>query len=94
MARTDLRALFDEIPDPRVQRTRRHRLTDVLSLVLLGTVAGCQGWDDIRDFCKEREFEVREVFALPGGIPSADTLRRVMGALELMTLARVFTTWT
>ena len=70
MARTDLRALFDEIPDPRVQRTRRHRLTDVLSLVLLGTVAGCQGWDDIHDFCKEREDELREVFALPGRIPS------------------------
>lgn len=94
MARTDLRALFDEIPDPRVQRTRRHRLTDVLSLVLLGTVAGCQGWDDIHDFCKEREDELREVFALPGRIPSSDTLRRVMGAVDPATLSRVLTMWT
>lgn len=76
MARTDLRALFEETPGPRVQRTRRHRLTDVVVLVPLGTVAGCQGGDDIRDFCREREAELREVPALPGRIPSADTLRR------------------
>lgn len=94
MARTDLRALFDEIPDPRVQRTRRHRLTDVLVLVLLGTVAGCHGWDDIRDFCSEREVELREVLALPGGIPSADTLRRVMAAVEPAALGRALTSWT
>jgi predicted transposase YbfD/YdcC len=94
VARTDLRTLFDEIPDPRVQRTRRHRLTDVLVLVLLGTVAGCQGWDDIRDFCKEREAELGEALALAGGIPSADTLRRVMAAVEPAALGRALTLWT
>jgi predicted transposase YbfD/YdcC len=94
MARTDLRALFDEIPDPRMQRTRRHRLTDVLVLVLLGTVVGCPGWDAIERFAYERERELRELLALPGGIPSADTLRRVMGAVEPTALSRVLTTWT
>jgi len=94
VARTDLRALFDEIPDPRVQRTRRHRLTDVLALVLLGVVSGCQGWDDIRAFCREREPELREVLALPSGIPSADTFRRVMGAVDPSALARALTAWT
>jgi predicted transposase YbfD/YdcC len=62
--------------------------------VLLGTVAGCQGWDDIRDFCAEREAELRAVLGLPSGIPSADTLRRVMGAMDPRTLAHVLTTWT
>src|SRR5690606_28350862 len=94
MARRDLRVLFDEMPDPRVQRTRRHRLTDVLVLVLLGTVAGCQGWDDIRDFCKEREAELGEVLVLAGGMPSADTLRRVMAAVEPGGLGRALTSWT
>lgn len=94
MARTDLRTLFDEIPDPRVQRTRRHRLTDVLVLVLLGTVVGCPGWDAIERFAHERERELREVLALPGGIPSADTLRRVMGAVAPTSLAHALTSWT
>lgn len=94
VARTDLRALFDEIADPRVQRTRRHRLTDVLVLVLLGTVVGCQGWDAVERFAIEREAELREVLALPGGIPSADTLRRVMAAVDAGALARALTRWT
>jgi len=94
MARTDLRVLFDEIPDPRVQRTRRHHLTDVLVLVLLGTVVGCQGWDGIERFAYERERELRDILALPGGVPSADTLRRVMGAVEPTALGRALTSWT
>jgi predicted transposase YbfD/YdcC len=94
MARTDLRVLFEEIPDPRVQRTRRHRLTDVLVLVLLGTVVGCSGWDAIERFAYERERELRDILALPGGIPSADTLRRVMAAVEPAALARTLTSWT
>jgi predicted transposase YbfD/YdcC len=94
MARTDLRALFDEIPDPRVQRTRRHRLTDVLLLVLLGTVAGCRGWDSIHRFASDREEELREILGLPGGIPSADTFRRVLAAVEPAALGRTLTRWT
>lgn len=94
MGRRDLRKLFDEIPDPRVQRTRRHRLTDVLLLVLLGTVAGCEGWDEIVEFSRERETELREVLALPHGIPSADTLRRVMGAVDPKAVSAVLTEWT
>lgn len=94
MARTDLRALFDEIPDPRVQRTRRHRLTGVLMLVLLGTVVGCSGWDAIEDFAYEREAELRELLGLLGGIPSADTLRRVMARVAPRGLAHALTRWT
>jgi hypothetical protein len=94
VARTDLRALFDEIPDPRVQRTRRHRLADVLVLVLLGTVVGCPGWDALERFGYEREGELRDIVALPGGIPSADTLRRVMAAVDPRALGRALTSWT
>lgn len=94
MGRRDLRALFDAIPDPRVQRTRRHRLTDVLVLVLLGTIVGCEGWDETVRFSQDHEAELREVLVLSGGIPSADTLRRVMAALDPKALGEVLTTWT
>lgn len=77
-----------------MQRTRRHRLTDVLLLVLLGTVVGCRGWDEIVFFSKERETHLREFMDLPGGIPSADTLRRVMGAVDPKAVNAVLTRWT
>ena len=94
MSRPDLRALFDAIVDPRVQRTRRHRLTDVLTLVLIGVVCGCNGWDEMEGMGYDWEDELREVLALPGGIPSADTLRRVMAAVDPGALGRALIAWT
>jgi predicted transposase YbfD/YdcC len=94
MSRADLRELFDGIVDPRVQRTRRHRLTDVLMLVLIGTVCGCRGWDEIEHYSDEWEEELREVLSLPGGVPSADTLRRVMAAVDPGALGRALIAWT
>lgn len=94
MVRPDLRALFDVIVDPRVQRTRRHRLSDVLMLVLIGVICGCKGWDEMEGLGYDWEVELREVLGLPGGIPSADTLRRVMAAVEPGALGRALIGWT
>ena len=94
MPRQDVRALFDAIIDPRVQRTRRHRLTDVLMLVLIGMICGCKGWDEIEGLGYDWEDELRDVLGLPGGIPSADTLRRVMAAVDPGGLGRALIAWT
>jgi len=90
----DLRELLGELPEPRVQRTRRHRLTDILLLVLMGTILGCKGWDGIVLWAEEWEPELRTILELPSGIPSADTLRRVMSALDPKEFGAVFVAWT
>ena len=56
--------------------------------------APCTGWDAIERFSQERERELRDILDLPGGIPSADTLRRVMAAVEPTALGRALTSWT
>lgn len=94
MLRRDVRQLFAELPDPRVQRTRRHRLTDILLLVLMGTIVGCEGWDGVVWWAEEWEPELRTILELPSGIPSADTLRRVMAALDPKAFGKVFIAWT
>jgi predicted transposase YbfD/YdcC len=85
---------FSTLPRPRVQRTRRHRLTDIVLLVLIGTICGCEGWDGIVWYAQEWEAELRTILELPGGIPSADTLRRVMGALDPRAFGKLFIAWT
>lgn len=93
MARRDLRTFFDELPDPRVQRTRKHKLVDVVLLVLIATIMGIEGWDDIHVFGVSRLKQLKAVLDLANGIPSADTLRRVIGALDCVAFRTVFIEW-
>jgi hypothetical protein len=40
---------FDQVPEPRVERTRRHKLVDILVIALVSTICGCEGWDAIAE---------------------------------------------
>lgn len=44
-----LSTYFDDIPDPRVDRTKQHLLKDILVITILATIAGAQGWEDIEN---------------------------------------------
>ncbi len=37
---------FAELKDPRVERTKLHRLVDILVIVLCEVLAGASSWDD------------------------------------------------
>jgi predicted transposase YbfD/YdcC len=75
-------AILSIVRDPRVERTRRHKLVDVLLIALLAMINGAAGWDDIADFAEVREAWLKGFLELPGGVPSADTFRRVFEALD------------
>ncbi len=81
MPRQDLRTFFDELPDHRVKRTRKHELVDIVLLMLVATIMGVQGWDEIHLFGVSRLEQLRSLLRLKNGVPSADTLRRVIGGL-------------
>ncbi|MDD2547730.1 MAG: transposase family protein, partial [Burkholderiaceae bacterium] len=40
----NLLQLLQKIPDPRLQRTRRHELIDLLAIALCATIAGADNW--------------------------------------------------
>jgi predicted transposase YbfD/YdcC len=75
-------AILSIVPDPRVERTRRHKLVDILVIALLAMINGAAGWDDMADFADARESWLGGFLELPGGSPSADTFRRVFEALD------------
>jgi len=94
-----LLASFEDLRDPRVERTRAHRLGDVLVLSVLAVprrglrsvvMAGADGWDDIVEWAETRERWLRTFLALPGGIPSADTVRRIFQAIDPKQFAQCF----
>jgi len=88
-----LYACFRELEDPRVERTRHHRLEDILGLSLIAVVAGAEGPTDIEDFGRAKEDWLRNVLPLEGGIPAHDTIGRVLGMLDPEAFERCLLQW-
>ena len=84
---------FSKLPDPRVNRTRKHLLVDVVVIGLLTVFCGGEGWEDMKDFGTIRKAWLRQFLALPNGVPCADTFRRVFAALDPVEFQRCFTLW-
>jgi predicted transposase YbfD/YdcC len=89
-----IHAHFGKLKDPRVARTRRHELMDVIALAICGVVAGADDWVGIVDFGQAKESWLRQYLALPNGIPSHDTLGRVFGLLDPDQFEACFSSWT
>jgi hypothetical protein len=41
--RRDLESLFEQVEDPRVERTKRHRRRDIIILAICGVLCGADG---------------------------------------------------
>lgn len=84
---------FASLEDPRVERTRRHQLVDIIVVAILSTISGGEGWEDMEEFGECHEEWLRTFLQLPSGIPSADTFRRVFNALNPKRFQECFTGW-
>jgi predicted transposase YbfD/YdcC len=84
---------FEDIPDPRVARTRAHPLVNVLTMALFGTICGADGWEALELFAEARADFFRTFLDMPTGTPSADTFRRVFEALDPQAFQEAFRRW-
>jgi predicted transposase YbfD/YdcC len=73
---------FEDLPDPRSDHNKEHRLIDIIVLSLCGVLAGCEAFTEIEQFGKHKEDFFRQFLDLPGGIPSHDTFGRVFQLLN------------
>src|SRR5271154_4047504 len=73
---------FENLTDPRLQRTRRHELFDLLVVALCGTIAGADTWADIERFGNDRLDWLRSFLRLEKGFPPHDTFGRVFALLD------------
>jgi predicted transposase YbfD/YdcC len=84
---------FADLPDPRVARTRKHRLDDILAITLCAVICGADSFEEIERFGDGRRDWLAGFLALPNGIPSHDTFNRVLAALDRDRSAACFGRW-
>jgi len=85
---------FSKISDPRMQRCRKHKLLDILGLCLIGAICGCDSWVEMEEYGKEKEKFLKNNFDFENGIPSHDTIGRVMSMLNPKELHNSLVEWT
>ena len=69
--------VFGEVTDFREEGRCLHELSGIILLVLCELLADCATFEEIYDYACDTELVLRRVLALPAGIPSSYTLRRV-----------------
>lgn len=86
-------APFEELTDPRIERTRAHDLFELVVVALCGTIAAGDAWTDIERFGNERLDWLRTFLKLDNGIPSHDTFGRVFAMLDPAQLVACVAQW-
>lgn len=84
---------FSVLSDPRIDRTKKHNLIDVLFIAICTIVCGGEGFTDMEEFGEAKESWLRKYLELPHGIPSHDTFRRVFATLDPEEFSACFTKW-
>ncbi len=84
---------FTEIVDPRVEKTRRHLLTDIITISILAAIAGAQGWEDIEEYGLNKKEWLKTFLELEFGIPCPDTFRRVFERINPKEFEKCFRAW-
>lgn len=87
---------FSKIKDPRQQSQVRHDLYEIIAMTIAAVIGNCDGWDEIEDFCRDKEEWLREHMGLKleHGIPSEMTFARVWGQIDPEAFKSCFSEWT
>ena len=50
-----LEEIFGKIADPRIDRTKLHKLIDIIIIAICAVICGAEGWEEIEEFGKEKQ---------------------------------------
>jgi predicted transposase YbfD/YdcC len=84
---------FTELEDPRRDQGRIHRLDEIIFISICAVTCGADSWEEIAGYAHSKIDWLETVLALPGGIPSHDTFRRVFCLLDPVAFQKCFYAW-
>jgi predicted transposase YbfD/YdcC len=85
---------FQDLPDPRVDRTKDHDLIDILVIAICTLLCGGESFNDMEDFGHAKRDWFQKFLCLRNGIPSHDTFNRLFAALDPKAFGQCFVRWT
>ena len=71
-----------KLDDARVQYKVKHNMSDIVIITLLGILANANTWNEIHCFAVSHEKWLKTFLELPSGIPSHDTIQRVIAIIN------------
>lgn len=84
---------FSIVSDPRIERTKKHKLIDILTIAICAVIADADSFEEIEVFGNERIDWFESFLELPHGIPSHDTFTRVFSRMDPKELQLAFSNW-
>lgn len=84
---------FADVIDPRLDRTKHHRLLDIITIALCAVISGAETWVEVEHWGRAKQDWLTEWLGLPHGIPSHDTFGRVFGRIAPDQFETGFLRW-
>ena len=84
---------IDCIEDPRQQSKVWYTMQEIILIVFCATLSGVYEWKYIEIWAREYENYLKQYLEYRHGIPSHDTIERVIGMVSTEYLQRTYNTW-
>ncbi|MCH8839531.1 MAG: ISAs1 family transposase [Planctomycetes bacterium] len=84
---------FQVVDDPRVLPRCTHSLHTILFVAVAATIAGADGPEDMEKFADRKRSWLEQFVDLTGGVPSHDTIGRVLGLIKPRQFQDAFLRW-
>lgn len=84
---------FSELTDPRIDRTKEHKLVDIVTIALCGMICGADNWVAMEMYANSKQEWLEQFLELPNGIPSHDTIARVFARIDPSEFEKCFRNW-
>ena len=84
---------FEDLEDPRIDRCKRHSLSDIITIAICAAICGAGTWVHVAMFGRSKEGWLRTFLELPNGIPSHDTFGDVFSRLDPERFQECFMEW-
>ena len=84
---------FENLRDPRVDRTKRHKLLDIIFMAIAAVICGADNWKAVEVFALSRKEWLEEILQLSNGIPDHITFWRVFRRIDPIEFRKNFSKW-